>query len=177
MNANLARKHEIVDETRKMLENCTLAVLADYRGVDVAGMSQLRKNARDANVSVKIMKNSLARRAVENTRFECLADSFSGPLAIAWSEDPVALAKVVSKFEKSNEHFSFRAGAMDGQALSAEQFSNLASLPSHDELIAKFVGTCSSPLANFVTILNRLPTSLVLALSAVRDQKQQAENT
>ncbi len=175
MNANLQRKHEIVSEVKNRFEWANLAVLAQYRGVNVAGMSDLRKQARHTNVEIRVVKNTLAKRAVEETEFECLRDSFEGPLAIALSNDPVAAAKLISEFSKKNEKFKFQAGAMNGVMMDADQFKQIATLPSREELLAKLVGTAASPISSLLGVLSQIPASLVRTLSAVRDQKSTAE--
>ena len=175
MNANLQRKHEIVSEVKQRFEQANFAVLAQYRGVNVAGMSTLRRQARNSNVDITVVKNTLARKAVEDTEFECLKNSFQGPLAIALSDDPVAAAKLVSDFSKTNEFFKFHSGAMNGELLDDAQFNQIASLPGRDVLLANLVGTVSAPIANFMSVLNQIPASLVRVLAAVRDSKEQAQ--
>lgn len=172
MNANLQRKQEIVEQLKDQLQSANLAVLAEYRGVNVAGMSDLRRQARESNVRVQVVKNSLARRAVEDTDYACLSDQLLGPLAIATSSDPVAAAKLVADFAKQHEPFQIQAGAMNGQLLDAANVNQLAKLPSRDELIGQLVGVTAAPIRNFLGVLNQLPTALVRTLAAVRDAKQ-----
>ncbi len=174
MNENLQRKHEIVDAVHNQLESATLAVVSEYRGVDVAGMSELRKKAREANVHVQVVKNTLARRAVEDTEFECLKDHFNGPLALALSDDPVAVAKTVSDFASENKEFKVQAGAMNGALYTAEQLDQIAKLPGRDELLAKLLGTMAAPMQKFVSTLNEIPTGFVRVLAAVRDSNESA---
>ena len=169
MNENLQRKHHIVDSVHKEFESATLAVLSEYRGVDVAGMGALRRKAREANVHIQVVKNSLARRAVENTEFECLKDQFNGPIALAMSDDPVAVAKTVSDFAAENSAFTIQTGAMNGQLVSAEELEQIARLPGRDELLATLIGTMAAPIQKFVSTLNEIPTSFVRVLAAVRD--------
>ncbi len=173
MNANLQRKQEIVEEVKGKFEWANFAVLAEYRGIDVAGMSELRRQARASNVDVRIVKNTLARRAVEGTEFECLKDSFQGPIAIALADDPVTGAKVVADFSKDHEAFRFHSGAVNGKLLVDEQFRHIAKLPSREILLAMLAGTAAAPIANFVSALNQIPASFVRTLAAVRDAKAQ----
>ena len=121
MNENLQRKHEIVEEVRERFLASKIVILAEYRGVDVSGMTELRRSARELNVYVRIVKNTLARRAVENTGYECLKEQFLGPLAIALSDDPVVVAKLMHEFSKSNDALKIQTGAMNGEILSPEE--------------------------------------------------------
>lgn len=171
MNENLERKHKIVDEVHEGFKAANLAILAEYRGVDVAGMSALRKHARDSNVHVRVVKNTLAKRAVEDTEFECLIEHFTGPVAIATAEDPVGAAKTISDFAKANPEFKVQTGAMNGDLVSPEQLAALAKLPSRDELLAKLLSTMKAPMQNLVGTLNAIPVNFVRTLAAVRDAK------
>lgn len=171
MNENLERKHKIVDEVHEGFKAANLAILAEYRGVDVAGMSTLRRNARESNVHIRVVKNTLAKRAVEDTDFECLTEYFTGPVAIATSEDPVGAAKTIASFTKVNPNFKVQAGAMNGGLVTAEQLAALAKLPSRDELLAKLIGTMMAPMQNLVGTLNAIPEKFVRTLAAVRDAK------
>lgn len=171
MNENLERKHKIVDEVHKSFKAANLAILAEYRGVDVAGMSTLRRNARESNVHVQVVKNTLAKRAVEDTDFECLTEHFIGPVAIVVSEDPVGAAKTISDFAKANPEFKVQTGAMNGDLVSSEQLAALAKLPGRDELLAKLIGIMSAPMQNLVGTLHAIPGKLVRTLAAVRDAK------
>ena len=172
MNENLERKHQIVDAVRQEFLAANVALLAEYRGVSVAGMTELRRKARESNVNVRIVKNTLARRAVDDTDFECLTEHFGGPLAIAVSEDPVAVAKVLSEFAKNNDAFEIRVGAMNRELLSPENIAAIAKLPGRDELIATLLGTMTAPIQQLVNTLNQVPASLVRVLAAIRDSKQ-----
>ena len=172
MNVNLQRKQEIVEQLKDRLQSANLAVLAEYRGVNVAGMSDLRRQARESDVHVQVVKNSLARRAVEDTDYACLTNQLLGPLAIASSTDPVAAAKLVADFAKKHEPFQIHAGAMNGQLLDAANVNQLAKLPGREELIGQLVGVTAAPIRNLLGTLNQLPTMLVRTLAAVRDAKQ-----
>ena len=171
MNENLARKNQIVEEVHKEFLSANLAVLAEYRGVNVADMSVLRRNARENNVHIRIVKNTLARRAVEDTDFQCLSEHLQGPLAIASSEDAVAAAKTVSDFSKDVKNFKVCIGAMDGALVTAESLSQIAKLPPRDVILGQLLGTMAAPMQRFVGTLNELPARLARTLSAVRDSK------
>ncbi len=120
---------------------------------------------------LQIVKNTLARRAVKDSDFACLDEHLVGPLALAAAEDPVAVAKVLSKFQKDNDVFAIKAGAMSGNLLSAEEIQRLASLPGREELLAKLVGTLQAPIQKFVQTLNEVPSKFVRTLAAVRDSE------
>jgi len=174
VSLNLAEKQAVVADVSAALEGAQAAVLAEYRGLTVVQMEKLRSDARDANVYLRVVKNTLTRRVIKDSEFECLDDQLVGPLALAASEDPVAVAKVLSNFAKDNDTLSIKAGAMNGVLLSLEEIGALAKLPSRDELIAKLLGTLQAPIQKFVQTLNEVPSKFVRTLSAVRDSKEAA---
>ena len=174
MKENLQRKHKIVDEVHQGFKSATLAVLAEYRGVNVAGMSALRRTARDSNVQIQVVKNTLAKRAVKNTDFECLIDHFTGPVAIALSEDPVVAAKTVTEFAKTEPNFKVQTGALNGQLMDADKLSDLAALPGREQLLAQLLGTMAAPMQKLVATLNALPSNFVYGLAAIRDAKSES---
>jgi large subunit ribosomal protein L10 len=174
MSLNLEQKKAVVAEVSERLTDAQAAVLAEYRGLTVAQMTELRSKAHQAGVYVQVVKNTLARRAVQGTAFEGLGDHMVGPLAFASSSDPVAVAKVLNEFAKANDKFSITAGAMAGKVMSVAEVEALAKLPSREELLAKLVGTMQAPVAKFVRTLNEVPSAFVRALAAVRDAKQAA---
>ena len=174
MSLNLEEKKAVVAEISEQIAQAQTVVVAEYRGLGVADMTQLRVKARSSGVYFRILKNTLARRAVQNTPFSGLADQMVGPLAYGISRDPVAAAKVLHEFAKGNEKFLIKAGAMPNFVMSAKDVSNLAAMPSREELLAKLLGTMQAPIAQFVRTLNEVPTKFVRGLAAVRDQKQAA---
>ena len=159
-------------EVSDKLAQAQAVVLAEYRGLTVEHMTQLRVNARDNGVYLRVLKNTLARRAVNGTPFEQLADQMVGPLAYGISEDPIAAAKVLSEFAKSNEKFVIKVGAMPNQVMSTADVAQLATMPSRDELLAKLLGTLQAPIAKFVQTLNEVPSKFVRTLAAVRDDQE-----
>lgn len=171
MSLNLEQKQAVVAELVAQVANAQTIVIAENHGVAVTDMTQLRAKAREAGVYFKIAKNTLVRRAVADTPFSVLADKMSGPLAYGISADPVAAAKVMNDFAKGNEKFVVMGGAMSGKLMSVAEISALAALPSHDELIAKLMGTMQAPIAKFVRTLNEVPSKFVRTLAAVRDAK------
>ncbi|MEX0959560.1 MAG: 50S ribosomal protein L10 [Burkholderiales bacterium] len=174
MGLNLEQKKAVVAELNERVSQAQAIVLAEYRGLRVEGMTELRAKARGEGVYFRVLKNTLARRAVAGTPFEKLADQMVGPLAYGMSNDPVTAAKVLHEFAKSNEKFVIKAGAMPNEVMSAKDVATLATMPSRDELIAKLMGTMQAPIAKFVQTLNEVPGKFVRTLAAVRDQKQAA---
>ena len=174
MSLSLEQKQAVVAEIAVKVKSAQAIVLADYRGITVGGMTQLRAKARASNVYLRVLKNSLARRAVAETPFAGLTDQMVGPLAYGMSDDPVAVAKVLSDFAKVNEKFVVKGGALANYVMSSKDITNLANMPSRDQLIAKLMGTMQAPIAKFVQTLNEVPAKFVRTLAAVRDQKQSA---
>src|SRR3954465_7788898 len=135
-------------------------------------MTDLRKQARGSGVYLRVLKNTLARRAVAETPFAGLSDKMVGPLAYGISSDPVKVAKVLHEFAKGNDKFVIKAGALANQVMSAKDVANLASLPSREELISKLMGTMQAPIAKLGRTMNEVPGRFARTLAAVRDQKE-----
>jgi large subunit ribosomal protein L10 len=176
VSLNLEQKKTVVDQLSAVLAQSQAAALAEYRGLTVAQMTALRRKARDSQIYVRVVKNNLARRAVQGSEFECLSDKFVGPLALAAGADPVALAKVLTGFAKENEHLRVTAAAMGGQLVSSSELSTLATLPNRDQLLAMLASTMQAPIRTFVQLLNEIPSKFVRTLAAVRDSKEQSGN-
>jgi large subunit ribosomal protein L10 len=174
MSLTLDEKKAVVAEVSGKLTGAQAAMLAEYRGLSVAQMTTLRRQAHESNVFLRVVKNSLARRAVEGTGFECLKDQMVGPLAFAVSADPVAVAKILSEFAKENEALKIKVGAMDGKLMSLAQIQALAVLPGREQLLALLLGTLQAPVQKFVQTLNEVPAKFVRTLAAVRDAKTSA---
>lgn len=174
MSLNLEQKQAVVAEISTQVKSAQAIVLAEYRGITVGDMTRLRAKARASNVYLRVLKNTLARRAVAETPFSELSDQMVGPLAYGISDDPVAVAKVLSDFAKANDKFVVKGGAMVNFVMSSKDVANLANMPSRGELIAKLMGTMQAPIAKFVRTLNEVPAKFVRTLAAVRDQKQSA---
>lgn len=149
-------------------------IIAEYRGLGVGNMTKLRAKARESGIYFRVLKNSLARRAINGTPFSGLSDHMIGPLAYGMGSDPVAAAKVLHEFSKGNDKFVIKAGAMPNLVMSSKEIASLAALPSRDELLSKLLGTMQAPVANFVRTLNEVPARFVRGLAAVRDQKETA---
>jgi large subunit ribosomal protein L10 len=174
LSLNLAEKQEVVGEVSERLKNAQAVVLAEYRGITVEDITGLRKEARASGVYLRVLKNTLARRAVQGTPFEKLADQMVGPLAYGISEDPVAAAKVLSAYAKKNEKLVIKGGAMPNVMMSVKEVGQLATMPSREELLARLMGTMQAPIAKFVQTLNEVPGKFVRTVAAVRDQKEKA---
>lgn len=172
MSLNLEQKQAVVAEVSAELAKAQAVVLAEYRSIAVKDMTELRRKARGSGVYLRVLKNTLARRAVADTPFKGLTDKMVGPLAYGISADPVAVAKVLQEFAKENEKFVIRAGAMPNVVMSARDVAELARMPSRQELLAKLLGTMQAPIAKFVRTLNEVPGKFARTVAAVRDQKE-----
>ena len=167
----MEQKQAVVAEIAAQIAGAQAIVMAENRGMAVADMTKLRVKARSSGVYFRVVKNTLVRRAVAETPFASLADRMVGPLAYGIGPDPVAVAKVLNDFAKTNDKFVITAGAMPGQVMSAAQIGALAALPSREELLAKLLGTMQAPIAKFVRTMNEVPSKFVRTLAAVRDAK------
>ncbi|HTO43602.1 MAG TPA: 50S ribosomal protein L10 [Burkholderiales bacterium] len=172
MGLNVEQKKALVAEIGAQVAQAQAIVLAEYRSLDVGAMTQLRAKARGAGVYFRVLKNTLARRAVTDTPFAGLAQHMTGPLAYGISPDPVAVAKLLNDFAKGNDKLVIRAGAMPEQVMSAKELVTLAGLPSRSELIAKLLGTMQAPIAKLARTLNEVPGRFVRTLAAVKEQKE-----
>lgn len=171
MGLNLEQKEALVAEVGAKVAQAQAIVLAEYRSLDVGAITHLRAKARGAGVYFRVLKNTLARRAVTGTPFSGLADHMTGPLVYGISPDPVAVAKVLNDFAKGNDKLVIRAGAMPNQVMSAKEVATLASMPSRLELVAKLVGTMQAPIAMLARTLNEVPGKFARTLAAVREQR------
>ena len=171
MSLNLEEKKAVVAELGEVLGTAQTIVVAEYRGMGVVSLTVLRAKARANGVYLRVMKNTLVRRAVAGTVFAGLADHLVGPLLYGISKDPVAAAKVLSEFAKANDKLVIKAGAMSNFVMSANDVMNLANMPSREELLAKLMGTMQAPVTQFVRTLNEVPTKLVRGLAAIRDKQ------
>ena len=162
MAIKLEDKKAIVAEVNEAAQVALSAVVADARGVSVAAMTGLRKEARASGVYVRVVRNSLVRRAVAGTQYECLNDVFVGPTLIAFSnEHPGAAARMFKEFAKGQDKFQIKAAAFEGNFLAAEQIDILATLPTYDEAISRLMSVIQGATSKFVR-----------TLAAVRDQKE-----
>jgi large subunit ribosomal protein L10 len=160
LSLNLTEKKAVVAEVSEQIAKAQAIVLAEYRGMGVADMTVLRAEARKSGVYLRVLKNTLVRRAVEGTAFSGLANDMVGPLVFGISADPISAAKVMNNFAKANDKFVIKAGAMPNDVMNAAGVQALASMLGREELLAKFART-----------LNEVPTKFARALAAVRDAK------
>jgi large subunit ribosomal protein L10 len=174
MALNRAAKAEVIEEVSAQVADAQSIVIAEYRGLEVGDVTKLRKQARDQGVYLRVLKNTLARRAVNGTPFEQLSDRMVGPLIYGFSKDPVAGAKVLSGFAKGNDKLVLKGGALPNYVMDVDGVKALASMPSREQLLATLMGTMQAPVSKFVQTLNEVPTKFVRALDAVRKQKEEA---
>src|SRR5688500_18244919 len=164
----------MVSEVSAKLAGAQALIVAEYRGLDVEHVTQLRAKARKSGLYLRVLKNTLARRAVQGTPFEKLTDQLVGPLMYGISKDPVAGAKVLAEFAKDNEAFVIKAGAMPNAMMSAKDVKALALLPSREELLSKLLGTMQAPVAKLVRTMNEVPGKFVRTLAALKDQREKS---
>ena len=173
MNKQRRKKEVAVDEIREKLQQSTLSVLTDYRGLNVVEVTDLRSQLREAGIEFKVVKNTLTWLAAKEIGLDTLRPYLEGPTAIAYSRtDPVAPARILSGFAKNHKALDIKAGVLEGQVISQELVKELADLPSRDHLLAKLLGTLQAPLAGLVNVLNGPIRNFVYVLDAVRLQKE-----
>lgn len=174
MGLNREQKAAKIEEVSALVAKSHTIVVAEYRGLDVESVTKLRSHARSQGVQLRVLKNTLARRAVGGTSFSGLADKMVGPLVYGFSVDPVAAARVLSNFAKDNEKLVLKAGAMPNYVMDEKGIKALATMPSRDELLARLMATMQAPIGQFVRTLNEVPARFVRTLAAVRDAKEKA---
>lgn len=163
-----------VAEIGEKIDRAQAAILVDYRGLNVDAMTKLRRSLRSAGVELKVYKNTLTRIALHARDQTGLDEALQGPTAIAFGyDDPVAPAKLLVEFAKEYDQLEFKAGLVDGRVIGVDDIKALAALPSREELIAKLVGSLSSPLRGLVNVLSGPPRNLVYVLEAIRKQKEE----
>jgi large subunit ribosomal protein L10 len=171
----LEAKKAIVNEVAEVAANAPSAIAAEYAGITVEQMTQLRQSARASGVYLRVVRNTLARRALENTRFECMRDGLTGPLLLAFSgNEPGAAARVIRDFAKANDKLVVKLVALDGRLLQPSDIEALASMPSREQAISMLMAVMKAPLTKLVRTLAEPHGKLVRTLAAVRDQKQAA---
>ncbi len=171
----LAEKQAIVAEVAIIAADAHSAVAAEYRGITVDDMTALRVKARESGVSLRVVKNTLAKRAVENTEFECITDLLVGPLVLAFSnEEPSAAARVINDFAKENDKLVVKAVALRGQLLDPSDLQKLATMPTKDEAISMLMSVMKAPIEKLVRTLAEPNNKLARTLDAVRNQKDAA---
>ncbi len=156
MSLNRSEKEAVISEVTSLAAKAQTLVIAEYRGITVADMTKLRTTARDSQVTLSVLKNTLARRAVAGSRFEVMSDLMTGPLIYSFSVDAVAAAKVVADFAKTNDKLVIRGGAFAGKALDVNGVKQLASIPSKEVLLAQLLGLMQSPISRTARVLAAL---------------------
>ena len=156
MSLNRSEKQAVIDEVTGLAAKAQTLVMAEYRGITVADMTKLRSQARDKGVTLSVLKNTLARRAVAGSAFDVLSDQMTGPLIYGFSTDAVAAAKVVADFAKTNDKLVIRAGAMAGKVLDVNGVKQLANIPSKEVLLAQLLGLMQSPISRTARVLAAL---------------------
>lgn len=156
MGLNLNDKKAVVAEVSAEVAKAQTLVVAEYRGIEVGDLTGLRKKARESGVYLRVLKNTLVRRAVADTSFAALADQMSGPLIYSFSADPVAAAKVLHDFAKGNDKLVLKAGCYGGKVLDKAGVQALASIPGREELLARLLGVMLAPVTGFVCTLAAL---------------------
>ncbi len=174
MGLNRQDKAAVIEEVSSMVAEAGSIIVAEYRGLSVQAVTELRANARKEGVQLRVLKNTLVRRAVAGTPYEGLSDKMVGPLVYGFSADPVAASKVLVSFAKKNDKLVIKAGAMPGSVLDVAGVEQLATMPSREELLAKLMATMNEPIAKFVRTLNEVPARFVRTVAAVRDAKEKA---
>jgi len=172
---NREEKAVVIAEVGEQVASAQAIIVAEYRGLEVGAITALRKQARESGVYLRVLKNTLARRAVAGTPFEGLTDKLVGPLIYGMSKDPVQCAKVLSDFAKSNDKLALKAGAMPNSVLDTNAVKALASMPSREVLLSQLMGTMQAPVAKFVQTLNEVPGKFVRTVAALRDEREKAD--
>lgn len=173
MALNLEDKKTLVAEVSKVAATALSVVAAEYRGLTVSQMTDLRLKARTAGVYVRVVKNTLARKAIAGTSFECMSAVLKGPLVLAFSkDDPGAAARVVKAFAKDNDKLVTTAVSIGGQLFKASALDKVASLPTREQALSQLMGVMKAPIQKLAATLAAAPSKLVRTLAAVRDQKQ-----
>ena len=153
MSLNRSEKEAVINDVTGLAAKAQTLVMAEYRGIKVADMTKLRSTARSNGVSLSVLKNTLARRAVAGSGFAVVSDLMTGPLIYGCSEDAVAAAKVVADFAKTNDKLVIRGGAYGGKALDVNGVKQLASIPSKEVLLAQLLGLMQSPISRCARVL------------------------
>lgn len=169
----LAQKEQAVKELSEKFKKAELTILADFCGMNVAQVTNLRRSLREVNAEMKVVKNTLAQRAVDGTVLDSLKVHFVGTTAVITSEgDPVGPAKALTKCVKDIEKFKLKIGFLSGKLITQKEIESLSKLPSREEMIAKLMGSMNAPAQNLVNVMTALPRKLAYVLAAIRDKKQ-----
>jgi len=166
-----------VQELNEIANKAISAVAADYHGTSVSELTKLREEARNSSVHLKVIRNTLAKRALIETKFSCFDELLVGPTILAFSmDDPTSAAKLVNNFNKVNSSFKVKGLSMGGTLLDLSRLTDIANLPNKNEAIAQLAGLLNAPLIKLVSLINEIPTKLSRTIEAIKQQKQQAES-
>ena len=169
------QKQQVVSEVSEVAAKALSAVAAEYRGITVSAMTDLRNRAREKGVHLQVVKNTLAKRALKGTEFECMEDGFVGPLILAFSlEDLGSAARVLKDFAKENDKIKITMLSVGGELFGPSQVDRVASLPTREEALAKLLGTLQAPISKLASTLNAVPTKVVRTVAAIKDAKEAA---
>jgi len=174
LSLSLEQKQAVVSEIASQLEKAQAVIVAENRGLSVDAVTRLRAKARKSGLYLRVLKNTLARRAVKGTPFEALTGQLSGPLVYGIAQDPVSGAKVLAEFAKENELFVIKGGAMPNAMMSSTDIKALATMPSREELLARLAGTLQAPIVKLARTMNEVPGKFVRTLAAVLAAKEKA---
>ncbi|NOY66807.1 MAG: 50S ribosomal protein L10 [Gammaproteobacteria bacterium] len=175
MALNLDQKKAVVEEVSAIAAEALSAVAAEYHGLSVDDMTELRAKARSEGVYLRVVKNTLAKRAVVGTEFECMQEGLVGPLLLAFSqEDPGAAARVIKDFAKENDKLVVKLVSIGGQMLAASELDRLAKLPTRDQAISMLMALMKAPVEKLARTINEVPGKLVRTVAAVKVQKESA---
>ena len=175
MPLNLEQKKAVVAEVAEVASGAISAIAAEYRGLTVGEMTELRAKARESGVYLRVVRNSLARRAIEGTDFECMQEGLTGPLVMAFSqEDPGSAARVIEEFAKEHKHLVVKLVSIGGKLLQPSDIETLAKMPTYDQSISMLMAVMKAPTEKLARTLKEVPGKLVRTVAAIRDAKQAA---
>lgn len=175
MPLNLEQKKAVVAEVADIAGKAYSAIAAEYRGLSVGEMTELRRKARESGVYLRVIKNTLARRAVENTDFSCMQEGLTGPLVMAFSlEDPGSAARVIKDFAKDHQKLEVKLVSIGGKLLPPSDIEALAKMPTYEQAISMLMATMKAPVQKLAATINEVPGKLVRTIAAIRDAKEAA---